>query len=257
MQNNFVRPAMKYENEMNRALASILSETDIVDIRRLIYSYSNKISILPPAISNEFYMMYGRNEEDRKNLFDGIVAKTYSYYLHDWVVDHDIEERVEETQIAYQFLNEIGSKRLVECPDEVFPYYVDNVVNFIDAMWETRVLEPTVDNYFDILDRRACMYKGMFGAAAIAAHANSGELKLVESYAMDIYKTSKILDDISDAGQGERWNLADMIGKEAADSLQKGHRNRAIEHIRLTSPISDERKQHKQYLENVVHFLYQ
>jgi hypothetical protein len=252
MSKNFVRPAEYFKEEAKESFCRILSEVEPVDMRRAIYSFSENISILPPTVTNETYLIFDNDESKRQKLVDFSVAKTLSYVLFDWVVDRDLKDGYEDAEIVAKVMDEVGSQRLASCSTQALQHFQKNASNFIGAMWEERKLQPSAENYMKLLGKKSKIYNGMYGAAAIAGNATQGELRLVEGFSENFYKVSQLVDDLKDQNNNERWNLANLLGREKVEKLKKELQKKAIEDITLTRPCK-----HVDYLVDLVDFLYQ
>lgn len=249
---DFVRPAELFEEEVTKSLCRILSETDSIGMRKLVHSYAKKVSIVPPVVTNEVYLIFDKNDEQRKRLFDFALAKTFSYTIHDWYVDRDLTDRTAESLIAVKWLDELGSSRLGECSQQALKHYAPCAYSYLSSMMDELELEPTEQNYFKRLQKTSKMYGGMFGAAAMVGGASRKELSHICSFGENFCEISKLIDDIKDYDRGEKWNIANMLGKEAIEDMQASRRENAINHIISTRP-----SKHAEYLIELVRHLYQ
>lgn len=252
MRDAFVRPAELFEKDITESLCRICSETDIIGLRRLVYDYTRSVTVLPAVVTSEIYSIFGKDEGDRKRLFDFALTKMFSISIHDWVVDGDMTDGLREAQIAVKFLDEVASKRLAQCSPTALTYFVDNMNRYLEVMWDEKALQPTPENYMKNMEKSASLYRGMFGSAAIVGRAKRDEMRHVERFADSFYKASKLLDDISDYRKGETWNMAEIVGKEGAEDLQNSCRESAINHIK-----SVRHSKHVDYLVGIVEHLYQ
>jgi hypothetical protein len=248
----FVKPSELYGKEEHDSLYRILSETTSETLARTVASYRGKVSIMSPVVATEVYRIFENDEKKAQKVFDFALSKAYSFTLFDWVVDGDIKTNIEKTHIAAKWLDEMGSRKLGELSKDALTFYSKMAGLYLDSAMDELALEPNEKNYFSRMGKTASVYEGMFGAAAIVGGAKGKELDHVSSFGQSFCRASKLLDDISDMGQKEKWNIADILGKEAVDGLQKKEKEECKSHLRKlrNSPNRD-------YLLGIVDFLYQ
>jgi len=252
MNKNFVRPAEYFKVEAKESFCRILSDIELIDMRRSIYSFSENISILPPTVTNEVYLIFDDNESKRKRLVDFSLAKTFSYVLYDWIVDKDLKSGYEDAQTIAKFMDELGSQRLGSCSVQALNHFQKNANNFIEAMWEEKKLQPTLENYKKLLEKKSKIYTAMYGAAATVGNATEDELGKVKNFSESFYKSSQLIDDLKDHDKNEKWNLVNFLGREKVEQMKREFQQKAIESIRLTRKCK-----HTNYLIALVDFIYQ
>jgi len=255
---DFISPAVYFKDEAYASFYRLLSEIDSVDLRRYIYSFIDRISILPATVTSEIYQIFGSNEAQRKTLVDFSIAKTFSYVLHDHVVDRDFDTegekgiRYEEVEIIIKLLDEIGSQRLGSCSAEALEHFKTASMPYFEAMWEELRFRESLENCWRLCEKKSKIFNAMFGAAAIAGGATGQELTHILDFAENFYKASQVLDDLRDCEPDAKWNLVTYLGREKAEEVAQKFKQKAIDEI---FTFGD--NEHVAYLIDIVHYLYQ